>query len=353
MVNTSNGRVDCVIRFDYLAATQSGHGMKHISILVPRGKVSVVNVAGAHQILSWVNETCIGMGKEPIFQLQLVGLDPVADQKGGLFAIKPEITIGEVGKTDLIIIPAIHDDFAVSQKRNRTLVPWLLARHKEGAEIVSLCISSFFLASTGLLDGKSCSTHWQSANTFREMFPQVYLTDEKIVTEAEGIYTSGGAYAFTNLLIYLVEKYAGREMAVMAAKGFMIDIDRSSQSPFMIFSGQKNHKDEVILKAQEYIEKNYQEKISVKDLSAYMALSRRTFERRFKNATSNTVLEYLQRVKVEVAKKELEKGHKSVNEVMYEVGYNDPKSFRDIFRRITSMSPLDYQRKYSLHALAE
>ena len=257
MVNTSNGRVDCVVGFAYLIATQSDYGMKHISILVPRGKVSVVNVAGAHQILSWVNETCIGMGKEPIFQLQLVGLDPFADQKGGLFAIKPEITIAEVDKTDLIIIPAIHDDFAVSQTRNSCLVPWLLEQHKKGAEIVSLCISSFFLASTGLLDGKSCSTHWQSANTFREMFPQVQLTDEKIVTEAEGIYTSGGAYAFTNLLIYLIEKHAGREMAVMAAKGFMIDIDRSSQSPFMIFSGQKNHKDEVILRAQEFIEKNY------------------------------------------------------------------------------------------------
>jgi len=133
----------------------------------------------------------------------------------------------------------------------------------------------------------------------------------------------------------------------MAAKGFMIDLDRNSQSPFMIFSGQKNHKDENILKAQAYIEQNFKEKIAVDDLCDNLALSRRTFERRFKKATANTVWEYLQRVKVEAAKKELELGRKTVSEIMYEVGYSDPKAFRDVFRKVTSMTPLDYLNKYS------
>ncbi|WP_273566400.1 GlxA family transcriptional regulator [Maribacter halichondriae] len=325
--------------------------MKHVSILVPKGHVSVVNIAGTHQMLSWVNEFLRQTGQEPLFDIQLVGLERQLDTSGGLFAITPEVVIEEVLKTDLIIIPAIHEDYEKSLKDNGDFMPWLISHYKEGAEIVSLCISSFFLAATGLLDGKPCSTHWQQAGVFRQLFPKVILTDEKIVTEADGIYTSGGAYAFTNLIIYLIEKHAGRETAIMVAKGFMIDIDRSSQSPFMIFSGQKTHKDETVLKAQEYIEQNYQDKISVNDLCEDMALSRRTFERRFKNATSNTVLEYLQRVKVEAAKKELEKGRKHVNEIMYEVGYSDPKAFRDVFRKVTSMSPKDYQKKYSITAV--
>lgn len=325
--------------------------MKHVSILVPKGHVSVVNIAGTHQMLSWVNEFLGYSGKEPLFDIQLVGLEKQPDTDSGLFPVTPQTTIDAIEKTDLIILPAIHSDFQESLKENKALIPWLVSQYKEGSEIVSLCISSFFLAATGLLDGKPCSTHWQSANAFRELFPNVILTDERIVTEADGIYTSGGAYAFTNLIIYLIEKYAGRKTAVMAAKGFMIDIDRSSQSPFMIFVGQKSHKDKKVLKAQDYIEQNYKDKIAVSDLSEIVALSRRTLERRFKNATSNSVLEYHQRVKVEAAKKELEKGRKTVNEVMYEVGYNDPKAFRDVFRKVTDMTPLDYLNKYSSSVL--
>lgn len=321
--------------------------MKHVSILVPKGFVSTVNIAGTHQMLTWVNEFIEQSGKEPIFNLQLVGLDGKSNSGGSLFPVTPETTIDKVHKTDLIILPAIHSDFEKSLKDNSDLIPWLIKQYKNGAEIVSLCISSFFLAATGLLDGKPCSTHWQSADLFRELYPNVILTDEKILTEADGIYTSGGAYAFTNLIIYLIEKYAGRETAIFAAKGFMIDIDRSSQSPFMIFSGQKSHKDAAILKAQDYIEQNYNAKISVSDLSELVALSRRTFERRFKKATSNSVLEYHQRVKIEAAKKEFEKGRKTVNEVMYEVGYADAKAFRDVFRKFTNMTPVDYQTKYS------
>ena len=149
----------------------------------------------------------------------------------------------------------------------------------------------------------------------------------------------------------MVEKFAGREMAVLSSKVFEIDISRNSQSPFIIFKGQKSHEDSEILKVQEFIEKNFQEKLNVDDLCADMALSRRTFERRFKKATANTIVEYMQRVKVEAAKKELETGRKNVNEVMYDVGYNDPKAFRDVFRKITDMTPLDYMNRYSKFAM--
>jgi transcriptional regulator GlxA family with amidase domain len=198
-----------------------------------------------------------------------------------------------------------------------------------------------------LLNGRQCSTHWGYTNEFRARFPEAKLMDDKILTEADGIYTSGGAYSFTNLLIYLIEKYAGREVAILAAKGFMIDIDRNSQSPFIMFAGQKAHADKAVLSAQEFIEHNYTDKITVDKLSDKFGVGRRTFERRFKKATANTVVEYIQRVKIEAAKKELETGRKNVNEVMYDVGYTDTKAFRDVFKKFVGITPVDYRSKYT------
>jgi len=306
----------------------------------------MVNVEGTYHMLSWVNDFLVQQGQDPLFDIHLVGLSRPARQPNGLFIIRPGSLLDELKKTDLIFLPAVHGDFHGSLMLNADLIPWLSMQYTKGAEIVSFCIGTFLLAATGLLNGKPCSTHWGYANEFRQMFPQAQLLDHKILTEADGLYTSGGAYSFTNLLIYIIEKYAGRDVAVHTAKAFMIDIDRTYQSPFIIFAGQKAHQDQVILHAQEYIEKNFSEKISIDELAEMVRIGRRTFERRFKRATSNTVAEYIQRVKMEAAKKQLETEQKTVSEVMYDVGYNDVKAFRDVFRKITGMSPLGYRNKY-------
>jgi transcriptional regulator GlxA family with amidase domain len=138
------------------------------------------------------------------------------------------------------------------------------------------------------------------------MFPNVELVDGSIITEEQGIYSSGGANSYWNLLLYLVEKYTDRDTAILASKYFAIDIDRDSQSAFMMFEGQKDHADEEIKKAQEFIEANYMEKITVDSLADMFAIGRRSFERRFKKATDNTVVEYIQRVKIEAAKRSFE-----------------------------------------------
>jgi transcriptional regulator GlxA family with amidase domain len=161
------------------------------------------------------------------------------------------VLIGDVKQTDLIIVPAIFGDDAY--ERNKAFVPWIIHQYKNGAEIASFCIGSFFLAASGLLDGKQCATHWRYANEFRQMFPNANLMDDRIITADSGIYTSGGAYSYTNLVVYLVEKYAGRDIAILIAKAFMIDIDRFSQSPFIIFQGQKAHEDVAIKQAQDFI----------------------------------------------------------------------------------------------------
>src|SRR5204863_9656657 len=177
----------------------------------------------------------------------------------------------------------------------------IVDRYNGGAEVASLCIGAFLLADTGLLSGKKCSTHWNAANQFREMFPDVELVDGSIITEEKGIYSSGGANSYWSLLLYMVEKYTDRDTAILASKFFAVDIDRDSQAAFMMFEGQKNHEDAEILKAQEFIEENFQEKITVNELADKHAIGRRSFERRFKKATNNTVVEYMQRVKIEAA----------------------------------------------------
>jgi len=321
--------------------------MKHVSILVPLGHTSLPNIDGTHQILTEVNKFLAAMQREPLFDVHLVDLVKETRQRDGLFTIQPDLLIQDVSKTDMIIIPAIHSDFQKSLTENAAFLPWIKEQYKAGAEIVSLCIGAFFLASTGLLNGKQCATHWSTANEFRTLFPEVNLVDDKIMTEEDGIYTSGGAYAYLNLLIYLVEKYAGRDVAVVTAKAFMIDIDKISQSPFIIFQGQKSHTDEPVKKAQEFIENNFEEKITVDQLASMLALGRRNLERRFKKATSNTVVEYIQRVKMEAAKKGLESSRENVNEVMYNVGYTDTKAFRTTFKKITGLSPVQYRNKYS------
>lgn len=324
--------------------------MKHISILIPRGHTSLVNIAGTHQIFSQVNGIAQQMGKNPVFDVHLVGLEKEIPQSTGFFTSSPDMLVSEIEKTDLIIIPAIHGDIETGMKQNKDLTPWIINQYKNGAEVASFCIGAFFLASTGLLDGKKCATHWLHAGNFREMFPQVDLVDDKIMTSEDGIYTSGGAYSFLNLILHLIEKYAGREMAIFISKAFSIDIDRNSQSAFMIFQGQKDHEDKEVIAVQDFIENNYENTIRVDELAEKVALSRRTLERRFKKATSNTVSEYIQRVKVEAAKRDLETSRKNVNEVMYQVGYSDTKSFRNTFKKITGLTPIDYRNKYNQEA---
>jgi transcriptional regulator GlxA family with amidase domain len=223
----------------------------------------------------------------------------------------------------------LNHNYQKTVKANRLLIEWIAKQYKNGAEIASICTGAFLLAATGLLDGKSCSTHWTAADNFRTMFPKVNLKADKLITDEYGIYTNGGAYSFLNLIIYLVEKYFDRQTAIFCAKVFQIEIDRNSQSAFTIFTGQKLHGDEIVKKAQAYIESNLQERISFEHLSSEFAVGRRNFDRRFIKATGNTPVEYSQRVKIESAKKALETSRKTINEVMYEVGYSDVKAFRE------------------------
>jgi transcriptional regulator GlxA family with amidase domain len=327
--------------------------MKHLTILVPDGKGNnLSSIVGAYKIFTRANaywkESC---GRE-LFRIQLAGVSTKVEYYEGLFTVKPHTNISSISRTDLVIIPSLNHDYETTMKKNRALVDWIESQYIKGAEVASICTGAFLLASTGLLNGKPCSTNWAVANEFQRRFPEVKLQVDRLITDEDGIYTNGGAYSFLSLIIYLIEKYYDRRTAIFCSKVFQIEMDRQSQSPFIIFKGQKQHGDEIVQQAQAYIESKVEEKISVEDLSSRFAIGRRNFDRRFIKATGNTPAEYAQRVKVEAAKKTFETSRKTVNEVMYDVGYNDSKAFREAFRRITGMSPLEYRNRYNKEALA-
>ncbi len=318
--------------------------MKHVSILVPEGECILSSIVGPFKAFNMANRYLENTGRKPMFDIHLVGLNREIKFYEGFFSVHPDLLIKDLRKTDLVIIPAAQPQ---SLSLNQEFIPWITEQYKYGGEIASLCVGAFMLASTGLIKGKKCATHWIATDAFRRMFPDVEVVPEKIITDEQGIYSSGGAYSFLNLILHLVEKYCGRDVAVYLSKVLEVEIERESQSKFAIFMGQKDHEDEPIKKAQQYIESNVGQKISVDQLAGLFLIGRRNFERRFKKATANTPVEYLQRVKIEAAKKSLESGRENINEVMYAVGYSDSKAFRTVFKKITGLSPLDYRKKYN------
>jgi transcriptional regulator GlxA family with amidase domain len=320
--------------------------MKHVSILVPESSV-IEAIADPRYMFTAVNQFLQAAGKAPLFEVQMVAIKPETKLENSIFSVHADVLLKDVKKTDLIFIPALSGDMKRAIELNKELIPWIVDQYNNGAEVASLCLGAFLFASTGLLKGKQCSTHWLFANDFRMMFPDVELVDGSIITEEQGLYSSGGATSYWNLLLYLVEKYTDRDIAILASKFFAIEIDRNSQNAFMMFQGQKEHEDNEIKKAQEFIEENFQEKITVDDLADKFAIGRRSFERRFKKATNNTIVEYMQRVKIEAAKRSFESSRKNINEVMFDVGYTDTKAFRTIFKKITGLTPIEYRNKYN------
>jgi transcriptional regulator GlxA family with amidase domain len=320
--------------------------MKNVCILVPESSVMQA-IADPQYLFFAANQFLAASGKKPLFNVQLVGAKKEVKINNGMFSVHTDKQLKDIEKTDLVLIPALFGDMQTAISKNKVLLPWINEQYKKGAEVASLCVGAFLLAATGLLNGKKCSTHWGFQNEFRQLFPEVGVIDGSVITEEHRIYSSGGANSYWSLLLHLLEKYTDRGTAILASKYFAVDIDRDSQNAFAIFRGQKNHTDAAIKKAQEFIEQNIQDKITVDELADMVAVGRRSFERRFKQATNNSVLQYIHRVKIEAAKRQFENSRKNINEVMYDVGYTDTKAFRSMFKKITGLTPIEYRNKYN------
>lgn len=319
--------------------------MKEIALLLHEDVV-LSTISGAMDMLIHINRYFKERGQAPPFRIVLVGRKPennVLPIPSGLVSYA---TTSEIINPNLVIVPAFYGDRDASLEKHHALIEWLRKVYLNGAELASMCSGSYFLADTGLLSGRSCTSHWADIADLSNRYPDVNFLSQMVITDQEGIYTSGGAFSSLNLILYLIEKFCGREAGIWASKMFSLDIDRVNQAHFMVFKGQRQHEDPEILNAQAYIEQNYNSQISVDQVAEHTNMSKRNFIRRFKNATQNTPLEYMQRVKIESAKKALEGGAQNINLLMYDAGYSDVKTFRQVFKRITGLTPQDYRRKY-------
>ncbi len=313
-----------------------------LTILLPEGDLVSCSVVDAFQLLNFAIQ-CSGSEDQLLFASNK-DFFPLNNRLG----IQTDVHWKELGQIDLLIVPAFSGDYAVILQQNKELISWLKAHRKNIRRIASLCFGAGLLAAAGILDKHPVTTHWMFADQLKEMYPDIQLKKNSIITEKNGVFTSGGAYTSLNLLIYLIEKLYGKKTAIETAKMFAVDLSRSSQSEYFVFNGQKRHKNELALQTQAYIEENYHRPINLKALAEMANTSERTLVRHFKASTGNTPNEYLQRVRMERTKLKLENTKESIKEICYSVGYNELSTFRRTFKKYTGLNPLEYRKNYAV-----
>jgi transcriptional regulator GlxA family with amidase domain len=305
----------------------------------------LLSIAAILDVFETVNGFFMEEGELPAFKIHLLDAgDAPADSYSG-YPIKK---LTHETHFDLLLIPAFGIvDTQKAIRENEAFIGWLDEMHHSGAAIASVCTGAFLLAATGLLDDRTATTHVDATGKFAATFPAVHLQADAVVTQDEDIYTSGGSTNSFHLLLLLVENYCGRDMAIRTAKYFAIDMDREQQTQFATFKPVPSRQDELVSQLQERIRKEYAQVNTIEELINDLPSSRRNLARRFKHATGITFIEYLQRTRIEAAKRVLERSSGGVLESMIASGYNDEKTFRQLFKKTVGMTPSSYRDKYS------
>jgi len=304
----------------------------------------LLSIAAILDVFETVNSFCVEEGGAPTFKIHVLNAD---DDHKGFYGGYPLEELDDRTRFDLIVIPAFAiSDMKKAIRDNGAFMGWLCDVRHRGAAIASVCTGAFLLAATGLLDDKTATTHVDATGSFAASFPSVRLQADAVVTQDQDIYTSGGSTNSFHLLLLLIENYCGREMAIRTAKYFAIDMDREQQAHFATFNPAPSHQDELVSQLQERIRRDYAQVSTIEELINDLPSSRRNLARRFKHATGITFIEYLQRTRIEAAKRVLEQSSGGVLESMIASGYNDEKTFRQLFKKTVGMTPSSYRDKY-------
>jgi transcriptional regulator GlxA family with amidase domain len=333
------------------AAAQSR--LIRIAVLALRDSSALVSVGFADLLRKAVQlaATIPGARARPRLEVRLVacGSEPVVVASSGI-RLHCDTTTRSARHADVVLVPALEPDLADRLAQNRDVVAWIRRMYDGGADVASACTGAFLLGEAGLLDGRAATTHWAFQDLLRQRYPRVRVRPEAIVVDEGRVCTAGGAMSFLNLALHLIERWLGADVARFASKVFLVDVNKPPQTAYAILAGQKSHADAEILRAQGLMESALAAGSSVGELSAKIEMSRRTFVRRFTRATGSSPREYLQRVRIEAAKRALEGTRRSVVSIAAGIGYSDPVAFRRVFARLTGLTPADYRRRYGAGA---
>jgi transcriptional regulator GlxA family with amidase domain len=327
---------------------QEGESIRKVTILGLYNSMATT-IFGPMDILNQAGRLWNRVSKSPqtpFFHVTVASADGQPIRSTNNILIQPHCSIEEIHQTDLIVIASATYIEKILEK-NPELVPWIRRHYNQGAHVASICTGVFLLAETGLLDGKSATLHWGFAEMFRRKYPHVNLRQDQMFIDQGRLYCSAGVNAGMDLSLYLVEKFCGRQTAVQCAKTMILDLGRETQTPYACFLFSKDHCDHFIIKVQEWIEQHHTQSIDYDRLAAKYRMSRRSFERRFKQATGVTPLGYQQQLRVETAKGLLEEGSQTFNEITYLVGYEDISFFRKVFVKLTGLRPKEYQQRFT------
>ena len=269
----------------------------------------------------------------------------------GNVLIEPHASIGDLERTDVVIVCDMYTPIDTAPRgRYPSEIGWLQRMHANGSLIASVCSGSLILAEAGLLDGRECAAHWAYRDLFRKQYPKVKLCEESILSlsgESDGVITAGGVTAWQDLALHLISRLCGAQHAVRTAKVYLLAGHEHGQLPFAAMSRRIQKSDAVISQCQEWIAENYVCANPVSAMAARSGLKPRTFARRFRTATGYLPMEYVHSLRIEEAKQMIESASNDLDEVGYEVGYEDPTFFRRLFKRKVGLTPAAYRRKFA------
>ena len=322
--------------------------MAHITCLAMEGCLfsGTVGLMDAFGIANLWQQSVDGKDAEPLFKTEIVTVDGRPVGAYGGIHVQPNRSITDVDHADVILVPPLLPNVGPQPARIEDLLAWLRDHYGRKTLIGALCTGSFALAETGLLDGKRATTNWQYARMFRRRYPRVRLQPEKVMTEDSGLICTGAATSFFQLGLYLIEYFGSEELARSCAKALLVDPNRDSQAPYAILDLPRDHGDADVLQAQRVMENRYPEVLAIDEIAREVGISPRHFKRRFKQAIGETPLNYLQRIRIEAAKKKLECSRAPVSEITWQIGYVDSSSFCRLFKKTTGLSPRDYREKF-------
>ncbi|MBL3823470.1 MULTISPECIES: GlxA family transcriptional regulator [unclassified Marinobacter] len=315
------------------------------------------HASGVHGVMDFftVANYCArvpGVRSDPLFNCQVVTVDnqPVRGYSGAL--VTPTVC-RESFRPDLIVVGSSIEAAVSAELLERTLAPaiplygWLREAFEQGVVVASVCTGSFVLAEAGLLGDQVATTHWRAAPLFRGRYPDIRLDEDQLLVDNGQIICAGGATAFVDLCLYLVERFASPSVALACSKMLVLDGRRVEQTPYMAFYSRKAHQDDAIRKAQTWLEHHYSDPVSIDDVADVAGLGTRTFKRRFKEATGETPIGYLQHLRIEAAKHKLESSREQTARIIWSVGYEDASSFRRLFKRTVGCTMEQYRKRFS------